>query len=549
MSICATREKRSCSLQCSSLAAQTNPRHIVARWKWLRLLAAMSVFLSSVTLGVASDQEWLRRYNGPANGSDLALAMAVDTAGNVYVTGYTDGGESRVDYTTVKYSAAGDTLWVRSYNGPGDVGDIAHDIALDDSGNVYVTGASGPDIATIKYSPAGDTLWVRRYHGAEDCYNSAYAISVGDDGSVYVTGSGFDLPNDDCIGTTDRMILMKYSPSGDVLWLRDYMGPSDSGASAGGHVVTASGEIVLWGSSLGFLTLVKYTAAGDTLWTRHYGEPGLGSLLPVGAAVDSDGNICIANTFYTGSSSEIATLKYDANGGILWERRHNGSARAIAVDDSGNVCVTGKATIQPSSSSYTTVKYSDTGDSLWVRDYLGPGSGGRYPDAIVVDDSGNVYVTGSSQVGSTDYDIATVKYSAAGTEMWVRRYDGPATENSIDRAYTMAVDRRGTVYVAGWSAGVATALDYATIKYQACPLEVMGDITRDAFVTTADILALVNTVFKGAATPALCVAAGDINCDGMVASSDIIALVNYVFKSGPAPCDVCNLIPGSWSCP
>jgi hypothetical protein len=44
-------------------------------------------------------------------------------------------------------------------------------------------------------------------------------------------------------------------------------------------------------------------------------------------------------------------------------------------------------------------------------------------------------------------------------------------------------------------------------------------------------------------------AAGDVNCNGAVTSSDVIYLVNYVFKGGVPPCDVCTLIPGTWSCP
>ena len=46
-----------------------------------------------------------------------------------------------------------------------------------------------------------------------------------------------------------------------------------------------------------------------------------------------------------------------------------------------------------------------------------------------------------------------------------------------------------------------------------------------------------------------CVAAGDANCSGTVTSADIIYLVNYVFKSGPLPCNVCNMNPAVWTCP
>jgi cysteine-rich repeat protein len=82
-----------------------------------------------------------------------------------------------------------------------------------------------------------------------------------------------------------------------------------------------------------------------------------------------------------------------------------------------------------------------------------------------------------------------------------------------------------------------------------CLVTNTGDINNNGVITSADIIALVNYVFKGGLRPQPCAAAGDVNCSGNVNSSDIIFLVNRVFKSGPAPCDVCTLVPGTWPCP
>jgi hypothetical protein len=81
-----------------------------------------------------------------------------------------------------------------------------------------------------------------------------------------------------------------------------------------------------------------------------------------------------------------------------------------------------------------------------------------------------------------------------------------------------------------------------------CPIARTGDVNGDYQISTSDIIVLVNFVFKAGSAPLPCVAAGDAGCNGGVTSSDIIYLVNTVFRAGPAPCDVCSIIPSTWSC-
>src|SRR5205809_245073 len=92
----------------------------------------------------SGEEQWLSRYgpgslpsNGEANNGDFATAIAVDKSGNVYVTGY-----SGDDYVTIKYNSAGEQQWVARYDEPGHALDAAYAIAVDASDNVYVTGYS-----------------------------------------------------------------------------------------------------------------------------------------------------------------------------------------------------------------------------------------------------------------------------------------------------------------------------------------------------------------------------------------------------------------------
>ena len=158
------------------------------------------------------DTAWVRRYNGPGNYDDCAWDIAIDGSGNVYVTGYSVGSGTSSDYATIKYKPNGDTAWVRRYNVLGTSDNWPLAIALDGSGNAYVTGVSyasgtGLDYATMKYDSSGNKLWVQRYNGAGNCYNCydfACAIALDGSNNVYVTGGSYG------IGTSHDYATIKY---------------------------------------------------------------------------------------------------------------------------------------------------------------------------------------------------------------------------------------------------------------------------------------------------------------------------------------------------
>jgi hypothetical protein len=88
-----------------------------------------------------------------------------------------------------------------------------------------------------------------------------------------------------------------------------------------------------------------------------------------------------------------------------------------------------------------------------------------------------------------------------------------------------------------------------TVVRRPCAVIITGDTDRDGSITSADIITLVNWVFKGG-TPVACYADADANCSATVTAADVIFLVNYVFKGGPGPCNICDLIwSGAWNCP
>src|SRR5688572_21186207 len=105
-----------------------------------KLLASFAalVFVYSAPAQTAVET-WVQRYSHTVDSDDFARKVVTDDAGNVIVAGYTDDGVNRRDFLIIKYSGAGVPLWTNRYNGPGYDHDQASAVAVDASGNVFVT--------------------------------------------------------------------------------------------------------------------------------------------------------------------------------------------------------------------------------------------------------------------------------------------------------------------------------------------------------------------------------------------------------------------------
>ena len=149
----------------------------------------------------------------------------------------------------------------------------------------------------------------------------------------------------------------------------------------------------------------------------------------------------------------------------------NDIAHSMVVDDSGNVFVTGESTdVNGSTPDYATIKYNSLGVEQWVSRYTGiQSNSGDVANSLAIDNLGNVYVTGTSgSFSGTKADYATVKYNSLGVQQWAERYNGPPG-NGSDKAKSILLDNLGNVYVTGSSDGSGTSGDFATIKYSQTP--------------------------------------------------------------------------------
>jgi uncharacterized delta-60 repeat protein len=454
----------------------------------LLLLLLVLVLTFGITgIGLASDALnplWTRFQDGPpAHVDDQAAALVVDPAGNVYVTGTSGLILDDLDYSTVKYSPNGDVLWARRYDAPNPTNssDNANAIALDGMGNIAVTGyctVSGTDhdYVTIKYTAAGDSLWVRGYDGTAQAEDIAYAIAADEDGNTYVTGASVG------VNAEQDVVTIKYTPTGSVAWIRRLDGPAHRDDE--GFALALDGLGSLYVAAWYFMSTgswdyatIKYDLDGNMQWIRTYNGTGNSGDNPFAVSIDPNGNVVVAGrSSGQGSSFDYATVKYDPQGNLLWARRHNGTANSrddgygMTIDALGNVYVTGFSVSSGSQEDILTIKYTSAGDSVWVRGYDGSGHADDYAYNVVKDHLGYVYVTGTSAGSGTSYDIATIAYSPDGELVGEARVDGsahgydqPGSSNFPSRS--LAVDAQRNVYMTGFVSNTTTFSDFITVKY------------------------------------------------------------------------------------
>ncbi len=154
--------------------------------------------LLTVKYAPNGDEVWRSIYDGPHGLADVGLSVVVDPANrNVFVTGYSyrrTAAGNRASMVTLQYDAAsGAKRWVRRYDGPVDGHNEGVSLALDPEGSVYVSGWSqgtgSHDFATVKYDLNGNEKWVARYNGPANLSDQAapYPIwSVGGATAMYL---------------------------------------------------------------------------------------------------------------------------------------------------------------------------------------------------------------------------------------------------------------------------------------------------------------------------------------------------------------------------
>ena len=394
--------------------------------------------LSSMTSqwGLLLETQWLDYFSYYTVSSNQVEDVAVDSNGNVYVTGWyrsdstwnvgnsvtlpSRSGTSKQSFT-IKYNSTGTPQWGKTTGGSRGEG---RSIVTDSSGNVYVTGGFNnssiidlgnsvtlPNVGTsqlftyiVKYDTDGTAQWANAVEATSG--SDGYGIAVDSNGNVYVTGryrqtsgttslgNGISLPqtNSDADPCT-----IKYNSSGVAQWANGIgtEGSSGAGPNYGYGIATDSN--------------------GDVYVTGSYYHSGP-SAISLGNGVTIPANTSTMDAFI---------VKYNTTGTAQWANVIDSSqtiGRGIATDSSGNVYVTGIYENHGSSISFGnsvtlpdvtttpgryifTAKYDTNGVTQWAN-ALETSTGTSYSDGygIATDSNGNVYVTGT-YIANSDIDL------------------------------------------------------------------------------------------------------------------------------------------------
>ncbi len=250
--------------------------------------------------------QWTRQLG--SNSKDGSQGVSADGMGNVYVSGWTNGGlggdnaGSGRDVFVSKYDSAGTFQWTQQIGSSSN--DPAHAVSADRLGSVFISGwtrgdfaganTGDPDAFIIKYNASGAHQWTRQL--GVSSYTDSNGVSADLLGNVYVTGSTRGNLGGSNAGSFDAA-LAKYDTSGTLQWIEQLgsnapeYGNSASADSLGNIYVTGSTQGDLGGLNVGGVDsfLAKYDSSGTLQWTEQFGSSDY--TLSQGVSADSLGNV------------------------------------------------------------------------------------------------------------------------------------------------------------------------------------------------------------------------------------------------------------------
>ncbi|MDP9184938.1 MAG: PQQ-like beta-propeller repeat protein [Actinomycetota bacterium] len=383
----------------------------------LSLFAVLSIALmADPAVATPGDTKWTQTYDGPASGPDTPVGIAVDPHQyRVYVVG-TTGNDAGADIVTIAFEIyTGDKIWARRYDGPAHGGDLAVAIAYDPySGGVNVTGASESvagsgtlDAVTISYMLDGSRRWVRR---ASSLGTDAPVGLVVDSGSTYVLLNGA------------RGRLVAYDYGGMRLWAHPLTAGTLTGLvglqNIGGYLMAVGTISEDPGGTAIFTT--AFNSSGASVWTKRFSGPA-NDAYASDAAVGGGTILYVTGSYSDGTSRKITTIAYEPHDGYRFWRRSIAPQTPtdidtlphVAVADDGSSIAIAATSSHDGVRTYLTRLYNGDGSIAWTARENAANESGEVSDVAIGPD-GNVYVAGQGTNSDGQEGAFTVAYLSTG---------------------------------------------------------------------------------------------------------------------------------------
>jgi hypothetical protein len=400
---------------------------------------------------------WQQLYNVSTKKA-FTTATTSDAQGNVYVAGSTYiNALNGQDLTVIKFSPQGFQLWVKNYNGQGSNYDIATDIVVDNNGNVFVTGLSVGglfalvDYVTIKYNSSGTQQWISRYNFS----------------------NGMDIPSGIVLDNTGNVIV------------------SGSSASSSNNI------------NYDFAT-VKYDAVtGSQMQVQRQSNIGNAQDKVLAQTKDANGNLYVTGaTSSNGIDYDVQTIKYDQSMNPIWVKRFDGygkydQASDIAVDNIGNVIITGYVTRPNLTKELLVINYSSSGNINWkVMKQPQFNTSDAEGVKVKVKNSNEIFI-GSNFTSGGNSDISILRFNVNGKNDLEKTYN--SVNNHNDKLLDLMVDGNNLIVSGQTNNGMINQniiVKYEYKDFVRTPITIGSGITASNYISNEVITSFTKKVIK-----------------------------------------------------
>jgi len=426
-----------------AVAVDASGNVYVAGQSWTQTMFGEQGYVLVVKYNASGVEQWATRYVGGVLSGGFTLA--VDGSGNAYVAGEYYALDDSHIMMTLKLNTAGAIQWINgAFHGYDYEESSVYDLALDGSGNAYVTGLLFKpheldyfDYMTVKYSPSGATLWNRAYDSGG--FDVAYDVAVDDSGNVHVAGTSG---------------VVRYDSAGTQQWV----GPFDGIAHA---LINVGGMVFATGVSGSDIVAARYDATGTRLWSASYN---------LGGTEEAHALRLVGNSLYVAgrSNTDALLVGFNKDSGAstladLYDSGADDRAYSMAFTGTSDLWVAG-STSDNALYDYLTIKYTVASGPTLSALILAPAT---FPGGCKTS-TGHVTLTGPAPAGGAVVSLANTN-PAASMPASVTVPAGATTAKFTITGVEVTSNQTGTATAHYGGVSKSAMLTVRPIGMQACP--------------------------------------------------------------------------------